>query len=63
MLNANEKSVGKEGLIISGGLEFSVIIRNVRMRPHAVDYLVEPTAGTGQTWIDGQRLRIVGNSL
>ena len=41
-------------------LEFSVIIREVRLKPHAVDYLIEPTAGAGLIWIDGHQVRIVG---
>jgi hypothetical protein len=58
-LREEQKAVGWEGLVWSNGVEISVIIRDVRLKPRAVDYLVEPTAGRGKTWIDGDQVRIV----
>jgi hypothetical protein len=59
-LSDEQKAVGREGFIQAGGLEVSVIIRDVRPKPNAVDYLIEPTAGNGRTWIDGHQVRISG---
>lgn len=58
-LREEQKAVGREGLVWSNGVEISVIIRDVRLKPHAVDYLAEPTAGRGKTWINGDQVRIV----
>ena len=55
-----QRAVGREGIIQTNGLEVSVIIRDVRQRPRAVDYLIEPTAGRGKIWIDADHVRIVG---
>jgi hypothetical protein len=55
-----QRAIGREGIIQSNGLEISVIIRSVRPKPEAVDYLIEPTAGRGMTWIDGHQVKIVG---
>ena len=49
-LSDEQRAVGREGLVRTNGLEMSVIIRDVRLKPHAVDYLVEPTAGKGAAW-------------
>ena len=62
-LSDEQKAVGREGIIQTAGLEVSVIIRDVRPKPHAVDYLIEPTAGTGMIWIDGHQVKIVGWSI
>lgn len=59
-LSDEQKAVGREGMLQTSGMEISVIIRDVRLKPHAVDYLVEPTAGKGQTWIDGHQVKIIG---
>ena len=59
-LQDEQRAVGREGLIRTNGVEMSVIIRDVRLKPHAVDYLIEPTAGKGRAWIDGDQVRIVG---
>lgn len=59
-LRDEQKAVGREGLVQAMGVEISVIIRDVRLKPHAVDYLIEPTAGKGVSWIDGHQVRIVG---
>ena len=59
-LRDEQKAVGREGLVRTNGIEMSVIIRDVRLKPHAVDYLIEPTAGKGKAWIDGDQVRIVG---
>ncbi|MBL0249603.1 MAG: hypothetical protein IPP70_01780 [Elusimicrobia bacterium] len=59
-LSDEQRAVGREGMIQTGGLEVSVIIRDVRPKPNAVDYLIEPTAGHGKTWIDGHQVKIVG---
>lgn len=59
-LRDEQKAVGREGLVRTNGIEMSVIIRDVRLKPHAVDYLIEPTAGRGKAWIDGDAERIVG---
>jgi hypothetical protein len=59
-LKDEQLAVGREGLVWSNGVEISVIIRDVRLKPHAVDYLIEPTAGKGKAWIDGDHVRIVG---
>lgn len=55
-----QKAVGREGLVKMNDLDISVIVRDVRLKTHTVDYLIEPTAGTGKTWIDGHQVRIVG---
>jgi hypothetical protein len=59
-LSDEQKAVGREGLIQANGLDVSVIIRDVRLKTNAVVYLIEPTAGKGRAWIDGDRVRIVG---
>ena len=59
-LSDEQKAVGREGLIQSNGLDVSVIIRDVRLKTNAVAYLIEPTAGKGRAWIDGDQVRIVG---
>lgn len=59
-LSEEQKAVGREGIVRMNELEVSVIIRDVRLKPHAVDYLIEPTAGMGKVWIDGHQVRIVG---
>lgn len=59
-LSDEQRAVGREGIVRMNELDVSVIIRNVRLKPHAVDYLVEPTAGKGQSWIDAHQVRIVG---
>jgi hypothetical protein len=59
-LSDEQKAVGREGLVRANGLEISVIIRDVRLKTNAVDYLIEPTAGKGKAWIDGDQVRIVG---
>ena len=61
-LRDEQRAVGREGFVSTNGLEMSVIIRDVRLKPHAVDYLIEPTAGKGQAWIDGHQVKIVGGS-
>ena len=62
-LKEEQRAVGREGLVKTNGVEISVIIRDVRLRPHAVDYLIEPTAGKGKAWIDADEVRIVGWSI
>lgn|GEM_PF-2335916 len=52
-------AIGREGMIQGNGLEISVIVRDVRLRPFVVDYLVEPTAGTGQVWVESNAVRIL----
>lgn len=59
-LHDEQKAVGREGMVRINDLDISVIIRDVRLKPHAVDYLIEPTAGQGKTWIDGHQVRIIG---
>ncbi len=44
----------------SGGFQISVIVRDVRVRIIVVDFLVEPTAGTGLAWVDSEKVRIDG---
>jgi hypothetical protein len=61
-LSDEQRAVGREGIIQANGFEVSVIIRDVRLRPKAVDYLIEPTAGMGKIWIDADHVRIVGRS-
>jgi hypothetical protein len=51
-------AVGKEGHVESGGFQISVIVRDVRVRHFFVDFLVEPTAGTGLVWVDSAKVRI-----
>lgn len=59
-LRDEQRAVGREGIVRTNGLEISVIVRDVRLRPHAVDYLVEPTAGKGKAWIDADQVIIIG---
>lgn len=59
-LREEQKAVGREGIVRINDLEFSVIVRDVRMNPNAIDYLIEPTAGAGMVWIDGQLVKLVG---
>ena len=44
--------VGRCGLIRVDELDISVIVRDVRIRSLVVDFLVEPTAGTGKVWVE-----------
>ncbi len=53
-------AVGREGHMESGGFQISVIVRDVRVRIIVVDFLVEPTAGTGLAWVDSEKVRIDG---
>ncbi len=53
-------AVGREGHLQSGGFQISVIVRDVRVRHIVVDFLVEPTAGTGLVWVDSEKVRIDG---
>ena len=62
-LSDEQRAVGREGLVETNGIVISVIIRDVRLRPTAVDYLIEPTAGKGKTWIDADRVKVVGWSI
>lgn len=62
-LSDEQRAVGREGMIDVEGVEISVIIRDVRLRPTAVDYLIEPTAGKGKVWVDADRIRVVGWSV
>ena len=59
-LRDEQKAVGREGLVRTNGIDMSVIIRDVRLKTNAVAYLIEPTAGKGRAWIDGDQVRIVG---
>lgn len=59
-LNEEQLTIGREAIVKMRDLEFSVIIRDVRLNPCAVDYLIEPTAGKGQSWIDGNQVKLVG---
>jgi len=59
-LSDEQKAVGREGIVWMDELEVSAIIRDVRLKPHAVDYLIEPPAGKGRAWIDGHQVKIVG---
>jgi hypothetical protein len=52
-------AIGREGLIHVGDFELSVIVRDVRIRSLVVDFLVEPTSGTGLAWIESKKVRIV----
>lgn len=52
-------SVGKEGLIHVDELKISVIVRDVRVRWLIVDYLVEPTAGTGKMWVESEKVQMI----
>lgn len=55
-----QKNVGREGLVMWGNeMKVSVIIRDVRTKPETVDYLIEPTAGIGKRWIDGNQVCIL----
>lgn len=58
-LREEQQAVGREGMVRTKGFEVSVIIRDVRLKSRSVDYLIEPTAGKGQTWVDGEQVRIV----
>ncbi|MBL8024697.1 MAG: hypothetical protein JNK54_10550 [Elusimicrobia bacterium] len=58
-LSGQERSVGREALVLLNGLRISVVIRDVRLRPMAVDYLIEPVAGDGRVWADGQFVDLV----
>ena len=50
------KNVGRTGTVSIDGLVIPVIIVSARPRPEAVEYLVEPTRGAGQVWIDSGRV-------
>lgn len=58
-IHGKRLSVGREGLIHVDELKISVIVRDVRIRWFIVDYLVEPTAGTGKMWIDSEKVKII----
>lgn len=59
-LRDEQHAVGGEGIVRMNELEVSVIIRDDRLKLNAVDYLIEPTAGTELIRIDGHQIRIVG---
>ncbi len=54
-----EIPIGREGIVQSNGLQISVIIRDARLQSLVLDYLIEPTAGTGLAWIESDRVSLV----
>ncbi len=53
------KAVGREGLMRCEHIEISVIIRDVRIHSYILDYLVEPTAGSGRIWVNSEKIQII----
>lgn len=54
-------AVGREGHLESGGFQISVIVRDVRVRRTVIDFLVEPTAGTGRVWVESENVHMGGS--
>lgn len=52
------KAVGREGALKTEDLEISVIILDARLRQNVVDYLIEPTAGTGKRWVESGKIQV-----
>ena len=57
-VHAEGMSVGKEGLMTMNELAISVVVCDARVRLLVVEYLVEPTAGTGKMWVESGKVRI-----
>lgn len=47
-----EKYVGKGGHIFLGGLKIHVICKDVKLSWGKERFLVEPTAGQGEIWVE-----------
>lgn len=55
-----QRNVGREGFVLwENEIKISVIIRDVRPKHRTVDYLIEPTAGIGKRWIEGNQVFLV----
>lgn len=54
--NMGFMDVGKEGSIQMGELNIQVVIVSARSKPQAVQYLCEPLAGEGRSWVDADKV-------
>jgi hypothetical protein len=53
------RAVGRKGYLQVHGLEIKVVILDVRQVFSRVDYLVEPEAGLGSSWVAANTIRII----
>ena len=54
------KVLGRSGDIQDGELWFTVRVTDVKMAYGNVRYQVTPEAGTGQTWVNADRVELLG---
>ena len=61
MITVNElkRAVGRKGYLQVHGLEIKIEILDVRQVFNRVDYLVEPEAGRGSSWVAADTVRII----
>lgn len=57
------QAINKTAFLRTEGFEFQVIIRDVKMSYGNVRYLVAPTYGTGEAWVDESRISKIGQEL
>lgn len=50
--------IGKKGLMGMDGLQVQVRVLNARARFGIMDFLVTPTRGGGQKWVESSRVRL-----
>ena len=58
-VNALKMAVGRKGYLQVHGLEIKIEILDVRQVFNRVDYLVEPEAGRGSSWVAADTVRII----
>jgi hypothetical protein len=54
------RAISREASVQITNLKISGIIRDVRLKPITVDYLIEPTVEMGKVSADADPVRIVG---
>ena len=56
------KWIDKKGMLGIDGMEFPVIVRDVKQSYGNLRVLVTPVGGDGSTWVDASRLGIGGEA-
>jgi hypothetical protein len=52
------KTIGREAILSSDKLCFTVQIQDAKLAYGNVRYLVSPVSGTGSVWVDSSRVQI-----
>ena len=58
-VNELKGAVGRKGYFRVHGLEVKVEIKDVRQVFSRVDYLVEPEAGRGSSWVAAETVKLI----